>query len=58
VQFCSVVSFKKKRGKYGDQNNKLPDGIKKLGIFKLLKKELNSLLLSHSCYSADKFLQF
>jgi hypothetical protein len=59
VQFCSVVSFPKSVVNIGIKlHNKLPDNVKKLGNFKLLKKELKSLLLSHSLYSVDKFLQF
>ena len=38
--------------------NKVPDSIQKLVNFKLFKKELKSLLLSHFCYSVNEFLQF
>jgi len=38
--------------------NKVPDSVKKLDNFKIFKKELKSLLLSHFFYSVDRFLQF
>jgi len=36
----------------------MPESITKLDNFKLFKKELKSVLLRHSCCSADKFSQF
>ena len=38
--------------------NKEPESLKKLDNFKLFKKDLKSLLLSHSFYSFDEFMQF
>jgi len=37
--------------------NEMSEVIKKMENFKLFKKELKSLLLIHSFYPVDKFLQ-
>jgi hypothetical protein len=58
VQFCNTASLQEGVENMGFKlYNKAPSSIKN-GNFKLCKQELKSLLLSHSLYSVDKFLQF
>jgi len=46
MQFCSKISFQKTMVNMGIKlHNKLPDSIKKLGNFKLLKKRIKILTI-------------
>ena len=58
VQFCNTVLFQESVVNISTKlYNKVPE-YKKRETFKLFKKELKSVLLSHFLYSADEFLQF
>ena len=59
VEFCSTILFQKSAINVVIKlYNTMPESIKKLDKSKPFKKELKSLLLSHSFYSIDEFLQF
>ena len=59
VEFCNTVLFQKSVVNMGIKlYNKMPESFKKKDDFQLFNKGIKSLLLSHSCYSVDDFLQF
>ena len=59
MQLRDVVLFQKSVVNMGLKlYNKVPENVNKLNYFKLFKKELKSVLLSHFFYSVAKFLQF
>jgi len=59
VQFCDTDLFQKSVVNMGIKlHNKVPESVKKLDNFKIFKKELKSLLLSHFFYLVDRVLQF
>jgi hypothetical protein len=58
VEFCNTVLFQKSEVNMGIKlHNRVLESIKNLDNFKFLKKELKSLILSHSFHSVYEFLQ-
>ena len=56
-EFCNTVLFQKSEVNMGIKlYNKVPESNKNLDNFKLLKKELNSFIFSHSFHSVFEFL--
>jgi len=60
LEFCNTVLYQESVVNMEIKlYNRVPESIKKkLDNYKLFKKELKSLLLSHFFYSVDGFLQF
>jgi hypothetical protein len=59
VEFCNTVLLQKSMVVMGLKlYNKVPESITKLDNFKLFKKELKSLQLSHSFIHAMSFYSF
>jgi hypothetical protein len=59
VQYCNTVLFRKSVVNMGIRMyNKVPDHIKIRDNFKSFKTELKSLLLQHTFYLVNEFMEF